>query len=92
MKPPSFPVRPPNGNFAASFGYDPDGNDYGGVDWQPDDDWGCWSFRAQAPHGGQTINVGLGDGSARPICSRTETWWDAMQRRGGGPLDEEWSR
>jgi len=92
MKPPPFPVSPPNGNFAAMIGYDQSGNGYGDVDWQPDDNHDCWSFRAQAPHGGRIINVGLGDGSARPISDRTQTWWNAMQRTGSLPLDEEWGR
>jgi prepilin-type N-terminal cleavage/methylation domain-containing protein/prepilin-type processing-associated H-X9-DG protein len=91
---PVFPVpHPGNGTFAAIFGLNQDGHDNGdGPDWQPDHSSGCWTFRPQAPHGGPVINVAMADGSARPISSRTTTWWYAMQRTGNAPLDEEWGR
>jgi prepilin-type N-terminal cleavage/methylation domain-containing protein len=92
--PNTYPLKPPNGNFAAIFGAHPDepGQFQGDVQWQPDPNWGCHSFAAQTPHGGPIINVALGDGSARAISSQTMTWWNAMQRTGDELLDQEWGR
>jgi prepilin-type N-terminal cleavage/methylation domain-containing protein/prepilin-type processing-associated H-X9-DG protein len=93
MKYPPFPVVPPNnGSFAAIFGLNENGADNSGVQWQPDHNSGCSPFDPQGPHGGPVINVGMADGSARPISSRTTTWWYAMQRTGDAPLDEEWGK
>jgi prepilin-type N-terminal cleavage/methylation domain-containing protein len=95
MKLPSpYPLKPPNGNLAAIFGADPNSPSQfnGDVQWQPDPSGGCHSFAAQGPHGGPMINVSLGDGSARSINSQTTTWWNAMQRTGDAPLDQEWGR
>jgi prepilin-type processing-associated H-X9-DG protein len=86
------PQKAPNDNFAAVAGVWIYGGWDGGVQWQPDPNSGCWSHLPQTPHAGPVMNVGMADGSARPISSSTGTWWNAMQRTGSAPLDEYWGK
>jgi prepilin-type N-terminal cleavage/methylation domain-containing protein len=92
MKLPRLPTTPQDTSFAAVIGVYANGNDYGGVSWQPDHTGGCQPWAANAPHSGPVINVGMADGSARSISSRTTTWGNALYRTGNSPLDEEWGR
>jgi prepilin-type N-terminal cleavage/methylation domain-containing protein len=92
MKLPIIPMKSPNNNFAAIFGINPNGSWDTSVDGQSDPNQYCWSPRAQTAHAGPVINVGMADGSARPVSTSTGTWWYAMQRTGSAPLDEFWGK
>jgi prepilin-type N-terminal cleavage/methylation domain-containing protein/prepilin-type processing-associated H-X9-DG protein len=53
-------------------------------------DGNCDPFRAQSPHGGQVINVCMGDGRVITVSSGTTTWGAALERVGTDILDTEW--
>jgi len=51
----------------------------------------CNPFVAQSPHGGNVINVCMGDGRVITVSSATTTWAPATRRTAGGAvLDGEW--
>jgi prepilin-type N-terminal cleavage/methylation domain-containing protein len=60
---------------------------------QPPDN-GCNPMRAQSPHGGNVINVCMGDGRVITVSTGTTTWAGALRRvpvgDGTDILDSEW--